>query len=254
MRLPNIEALSTKQVLTLLIVLCALFAAIPYIIYGLIYAGELSFQEWFVSLSLNFSTELLGAFVAYALFARIIGKRLENEARLETLISEMRSRDIAVAERAVRELNSLGHLSNGKLQNKDFSGANLSSVKLNNADLQGASFMQAILADTDFRNANLKGADLLLADLTWTKFEGTQFDEKTRLPDGRFWSAATDLNRYTGQANRFQRMTALLKRTPHTIPEHAIQNWLAFLIFIMIYWGYKVLNAAAKVYTNPHLK
>ena len=120
------------------------------------------------------------------------------------------------------------NLVHANLQGAQLVGANLKGANLTYANLQGADLGNAHLERTDahapraatlwyadLRDAkigsatlygvNLGGADLRGADLhgaTLTAAEindATKFDEKTRLPDGKFWTRETRMPDYTNR-------------------------------------------------------
>jgi uncharacterized protein YjbI with pentapeptide repeats len=64
------------------------------------------------------------------------------------------------------------------------------------SDLRGVNLQGAKLQGINLWGSQLQGADLTGADLSGALLERTQFDEHTRLPDGRPWSPEVDLGRY----------------------------------------------------------
>lgn len=49
----------------------------------------------------------------------------------------------------------------------------------------------------NLEKANLEGANLYFANLMGARLNGARFDEKTRLPDGTYWTADTTMLRFT---------------------------------------------------------
>jgi uncharacterized protein YjbI with pentapeptide repeats len=85
-------------------------------------------------------------------------------------------------------------LENVNLVGADLGGANLTGVSLRGADLTGADAWESNLSDAHLGDANLTSADFGAANLSGTIIQSsTQFDEKTRLPDGSNWKSGRDL-------------------------------------------------------------
>lgn len=74
----------------------------------------------------------------------------------------------------------------------DLSGANLRQANLGGVNLWGVNLAGADLLDAGLQGANLRDANLAGADL-----RGTQFNERTTLPDDSAWVEGTDLTRFT---------------------------------------------------------
>lgn len=150
----------------------------------------------------------------------------------QQLIAQLGSSSNDVTLQAISELRTTGHLTDGTLQRVSLVGANLQNADFSSAILNGASFVVASLRASNFQFAQLPGAsfyradlemaDLNNADLTKCAFndanlKGTlltgailidssftnatlssaRFDETTILPDGTYWTANTNLLRFT---------------------------------------------------------
>ncbi len=91
-------------------------------------------------------------------------------------------------------------------------GANLRQVVLESATLAGADLTDAYLAVSDLREADLsysrlqsanlwqarlQGANLSYADLRDATLYGIEFDGRTILPDGTYWTPDRDMTRFT---------------------------------------------------------
>lgn len=74
----------------------------------------------------------------------------------------------------------------------EMKGADLSNANLTNANLTGADLRRAKLV-----NANLQGAKLTAAKLSGAMLKGVTYDEFTILPNGKPWSAETDMTQFT---------------------------------------------------------
>jgi hypothetical protein len=80
------------------------------------------------------------------------------------------------------------------LSGGDLTGVRLMGVNLGRANLSNVYLWEADLSGANLGDANLRGADLSGAILTGAIIQqSTQFDEKTRLPDGSNWAAGRDL-------------------------------------------------------------
>lgn len=78
------------------------------------------------------------------------------------------------------------------LARADLKRANLQECVLWQANLQEADLSQA-----DLRRAQLEGADLTGGNLDDAALEDAEFDRHTILPDGRLWTADTDMRCFT---------------------------------------------------------
>ncbi len=87
---------------------------------------------------------------------------LSNDERKQQkdLIRQMGSPNNLTGLDAVRELRDMGWLTDGSLNGKAFSNANLQEANLSHADLQQAKLNWANLKEADLTEANLEGADL----------------------------------------------------------------------------------------------
>lgn len=153
--------------------------------------GALSLRQLFLDAYANAGSEMLSIAVTILIIDGLYRRR-EAAAYRDQLIRQMSSKDGSTALRAVDELRSLGHLTNGTLQHADLkygnlAGAILSSAdlraaylsfaNLNGADLRDANLQEAILRNADLRdalllNANLTNAKLLEADLSGANLHG----------------------------------------------------------------------------------
>lgn len=88
-------------------------------------------------------------------------------------------------------------LSKTKLQGAKLAGANLQQTDLVGAKLQGANLFTANLYGANLFTAHLEGTSLRLANLCRASLEGAYVDAKTILPDGEYWTAETDIERFT---------------------------------------------------------
>lgn len=75
--------------------------------------------------------------------------------------------------------------------------ANLRGANLGSANLRDASLVDANLENADLTAANLSCADLSKANLKSACLDEIIVDNNTKLPDGTFWTLATDLTRFT---------------------------------------------------------
>lgn len=172
----NLSIREALALITIVIVLSSLSSA-----YLESTSDNSNFLAWQVSWLQNFSTEVIGAVAIFVLFELI----LSNRHAKEQLIREMRSPDNATANLAVeslRERGEVGWLIDGTLHCANLTRANLENANLYRADLKGADLSYATL-----RGANLE--DAILIDAI--------FSEYTTLPNGEYWSQATDLRAFT---------------------------------------------------------
>lgn len=83
-----------------------------------------------------------------------------------------------------------------------FNHANLSNAILREVNLEAADLEYADLSGADLREANLTLANLSNATLEGTNLQGSELSQvvwntKTILPDGMYWTPATDLRHFT---------------------------------------------------------
>jgi succinoglycan biosynthesis transport protein ExoP len=83
------------------------------------------------------------------------------------------------------------------LQMADLRAATLSDAALSYIDLQNADLSEADLTCANLAHANLKGANLRYANLSGAVLDAAELDERTCLPDGKYWTPGADLARFT---------------------------------------------------------
>jgi uncharacterized protein YjbI with pentapeptide repeats len=88
-------------------------------------------------------------------------------------------------------------LARSYLERVNLANANLSEAHLKQADLHNASLYDAELQQACLDRANLCASNLLYANLQGASLWGTLFNETTVLPDGTYWTADTDMSRFT---------------------------------------------------------
>jgi hypothetical protein len=176
-------------------------------------------RVWWSGMWQNFSTEMIGAIMTFALFEMLINAN----NRQEELIRQMASADNATAINAANELRALGYLLDGSLYKKSLKLANLASANLSNANLAGINLSHANLQDAILLDANLKGADLREANLHGAKLTNAQFDETTILPDNQHWSQTTQLQRYTQSKQARAALDAESVARPQAHPYRAMR-------------------------------
>ena len=104
------------------------------------------------------------------------------------------------------------NLDNVALRNADLRGALFhmpycpKGTSLQGADLQGADLSESVLAYSNLRGANLsdsnlQGAIMRGADLSHAELNGAMFGVDTLLPDGTYWTADTNIARFTDPDN-----------------------------------------------------
>jgi uncharacterized protein YjbI with pentapeptide repeats len=119
----------------------------------------------------DLSTELIGAAITTFLFGvliAIVQQSETNNTLKQSLISRAASSNNAVAESAVRELNSYGWLQDGTLTNYNFVNANLQNASLLGANLSYSRFYEADLSGADLGGALLDGTSLRLVEMVRT--------------------------------------------------------------------------------------
>lgn len=108
------------------------------------------------------------------------------------------------------QLNS-AQLIEADLRGADLGGASLERAYLSGANLEGArlvgarlfcSLWRVNLAGADLENADLSAAELFHTDFIGANLKGihladTKINSQTRLPDGQYWAASTDMARFT---------------------------------------------------------
>lgn len=124
----------------------------------------------------HLAVNLLGILIAVLVIDRLYRQRLEEQEK-RTLIEQMGSPRLEVAEEAVRKLRARGWLTSGVLRHAWLRGANLEGAQLvradlRGADLQGANLSWANLQHADLQNADLQRATLERADLRGARLQG----------------------------------------------------------------------------------
>lgn len=115
------------------------------------------------------------------------------------------------------------HLSRANLQSANLIQANLQSANLRSAKMRHAHLFEAKMQHANLYNANLQEARLGSANLTNANLqdanlrdakyvESSNFNEKTILPDGGYWTPDTDMTRYTDPDHPDFRQPPYLKR------------------------------------------
>ncbi|MBI3170429.1 MAG: pentapeptide repeat-containing protein [Chloroflexi bacterium] len=128
---------------------------------GLWYFNDISIE----ALIPNIITDLLG--IALAVFIVDAMYRLRSDAeRKKVLISQLGSKNNAVATSALHELDAQGWLSDGSLQNAFLTSCNLDGNKLSGGDLRRAHLSFSSLQNTSWFETDLRGAFLDHANLT----------------------------------------------------------------------------------------
>lgn len=195
--------------------------------------GETNWSSWWDGALQNFSTEMMGALVAFILFDQIIEARKRREDKqealdneIDSLIHQMQSDDPAIATIGYKQASSKLMFQNRSLEGKLMIGVNLQGQSLIGAKLrgttligshlEGATLWQAELQDAIFTQAHLqdakmKGANLQGADLYGTKLQGANLtgvnladtniqnaecNEETILPDGTKWTSDVDWSKF----------------------------------------------------------
>jgi len=174
----------------------------------------------------NVSSEMLSVAITILIIDRL-NQRRDKEEEKQRLMRQMGARERGLALQAVDELNALGAVKDGSLRKMMLEEANLVGAKLGRADLsyakmdfsilseaklyfaklehadmsgvnlQGAMLTGANLRHADLVASHLEGAFLSEADLTFAKLDKANFNERTQLPDGTFWTPHADLKRFT---------------------------------------------------------
>lgn len=103
---------------------------------------------------------------------------------------DMSGVDLTFADLARADLREV-NLSEADLNRARLEDSNLSYANLRNADLSLAN-----LQDATLYRADLRGTNLSVANLTGTDLTGAQFDETSIMPDGKHWTADTDITRF----------------------------------------------------------
>jgi hypothetical protein len=211
------------RIITLIAFLSSLISLLMRFSYDAASSGD-----WLEGWLQNFSTELFGALLTFIVIEKIVGGRArqrdaDERRRLDQMNMTMLLRQetnaeskIAIVHEMIRlDLIRGAWLSGLNLQGFNFNSLNLEGTRLGGANLQNANLVSANLRNVTLDAADLRGADLADADmenallgfvlgravLDMTRLGSTQFDAKTKLPDGTYWTNETDMARFINPAN-----------------------------------------------------
>lgn len=145
-------------------------------------------------------------FLIDALYKKRDEERQIRELK-ERLISDISLNTNVFAKRAASILWRKGWLQDGSLIGSNMEAANLEgaylvdanlcNADLHYANLSKANLRRARLLNVDLRSTDLSEADLTNADMTGAKiYATTVFNERTRLPNGAYWSTSVDLRQF----------------------------------------------------------
>ena len=148
--------------------------------------------DWMSGFWQNFSTEIMGAIITFALFEIVIGGQRERQAKAEAeqkekqaraevegkerqvktrelkdLIVRMRSNDNLTAITATEQLRARGWLTDGSLHKAELMEANLQKARLVGANLEQTILVAANLQEARLTTAFLQKSDLSIADLKY---------------------------------------------------------------------------------------
>ena len=135
--------------------------------------------------------------------ANLPGANLKHGMLRGTNLWQANLRGAALAGANLREASlRVTDLQGANLRRADLREATLYAANLRAADLRlvnlrGANLWGASLEEAWLVEANLYDADLNIARLTGATLTGAIYSEKTRLPDGTYWTAETDMTRFT---------------------------------------------------------
>lgn len=155
----------------------SLALAVAALSYAAISSGGQSVSTYLLGVFVgHLVVNLLGILLAVLVIDRLYRQRLEQQEK-RSLIEQMGSPRLEVAEEAVRKLRARGWLTSGVLRNAWLRGANLEGAQLAGADLQGADLQGANLSwanlqHADLQNTNLQRATLERADLRGARLQG----------------------------------------------------------------------------------
>ncbi|MGB1288840.1 MAG: pentapeptide repeat-containing protein [Aggregatilineales bacterium] len=135
-------------------------------------------NSWWSGFLQNFSTEMMGAIITFALFELVLGgqqradaEKSQMESDLARLKGLLASEDAVMRKMAFAELQSRGWLKDGSLRGMNLEyvqliGANLTKAQLGYANLTGSTLNDANLTGAWLKDANLTGSTLNDANLT----------------------------------------------------------------------------------------
>lgn len=118
----------------------------------------------------NFSTEMVGAIVTFALFELLVGKSQIRKA--------------TESERKIQQVQQLIRLRNAQ-------------TKEQRQGIVDEMNMLDLLQGAYFGGISLEGISLVEANLKHANMNEVKFDEQTLLPDGINWTPDTDIRKYT---------------------------------------------------------
>lgn len=146
---------------------------------------NLSLIEWAKEWIVDFSPELVGAFVTALIFGLFVTVALDTQQeniQKARLVSQLGSENNQITQIAAAELLGYGWLRDGSLKGSNLAGANLQGLFLkmanlgdtwlNWANLRGAFMMNANLQDSNLFAADLCGAFLAYANLKGASLMG----------------------------------------------------------------------------------
>ncbi len=140
--------------------------AISAAVLGQLYQRELTGQSNpILDFYANISAELGSIAITVLIIDTLAQRRADNQLKAQ-LISELRSGDNGIAQRALTELRERGWAMDGSLRHVYLIRANLKQAFFRDVDLTGAWFREANLRNTYWKRANLQDATLVGADLT----------------------------------------------------------------------------------------
>lgn len=186
----------------------------------LLVIGAYVFIDQVTDYSMNVLTEAIGVIGTAFILDRLYARRNMHDYRRE-MIFQLGSKEASITRESARLLRFRGWLLDGSLHNAQLGGANLAEADLSKANLWGAKLWGATLERANLWGANLQDAKLWGANLTGAYLRHVDFtgasmrDVNLRnsdlthaifvdcdlrgatLPDGTYWSASTDLERFT---------------------------------------------------------
>jgi hypothetical protein len=179
-------------------------------------------SSWWSDFAQGISTEFFGAVVTTVLLGLgiLVFEQYQDIQNLKTeIIFQMGSHDNALANEAIRRLDSLDWLENGTLRyvrlvradlqdanlfSADLQGSNLAATKLQSANLMRANLQDTVLSYAKLQRAWLMGTNLQRAYLGHADLEDVSWQVTTNgrvytaiLPDGNLWTPETDMERFT---------------------------------------------------------
>jgi uncharacterized protein YjbI with pentapeptide repeats len=157
-----LQNLSERTVLIILVLVAVFSLGFSALSHWL--DGETHWWGWADSAFQNFSTEMMGAVLTFAMFELVVGER--NEKR--NLFVQLRSKDQRTSLNALELVRERGWDKDGMLNEADLSEVNLPWVDLSESNLQKTKLLRANLVGSQFSKANMQEAVLDNANLTET--------------------------------------------------------------------------------------